>query len=240
MDYFNYIEIILLVILLIILVKISMTPASYPGTWKTAVRAKKVPAHLIRLLRTYPDKQRFFIFWLQIKRIQDQNIEGDFAELGVYKGESARLINAMAPGKRLHLFDTFEGFDEKDLKNEKGEASTYTKANFADTSVETVKQRLHHDKMLVFHPGYFPETAKKIPDQKYAFVNIDVDLYNPTLAGLQYFYPRLSKGGVLILHDYNAKWPMLMKAIDDFVRTIPENPALLPDRNNSLMIVKNN
>ena len=50
--------------------------------------------------------------------------------------------------------------------------------------------------------GYFPATTKDIED-KFAFVSIDTDLYEPILAGLQYFYPRLNSGGYIFIHDYN-------------------------------------
>ncbi|MDZ7741343.1 MAG: TylF/MycF/NovP-related O-methyltransferase [Bacteroidota bacterium] len=239
MDYFTYIEIILLIVLLIMLLRISLTPSAYPAAWKEAVKNKEVPASLIRMLRTYPDKQRFFVLWLQISRIRKEKIEGDFAELGVYKGDSARLINAMAPERKLHLFDTFDGFKDEDLKMESGEAATYTPSNFADTSMETVKERLGNPKQLVFHPGYFPASTHELEEKKFAFVNIDLDLYKPTKAGLEYFYPSLSRGGIILIHDYNRKWPMLMKAVDEFLDSIPENPVLLPDRDNSLAIVKN-
>ncbi len=239
MDYFNFIEIVLLITLLIILVRISMMPAAYPVSWKEAVKKKEVPAALVRLLRSYPDKQRFFILWMQIRRIQNEQIHGDFAELGVYKGDSARLINAMAPERKLHLFDTFDGFRDDDLKMESGEAATYTHSNFADTSVETVKEKIGNTSQLIFHPGHFPTSTRELESKKFAFVNIDVDLYRPTKAGLEYFFVRLNPGGVILLHDYNGKWPMLMKAVDEFLESIPESPVLLPDRDNSLAIVKN-
>ena len=75
--------------------------------------------------------------------------------------------------------------------------------------------------------------------EQYALVNIDADLYNPIKAGLEYFYSRLSPGGVLIVHDYNPDWEGAMKAVDEFTAGIPETPVPLPDMNTSIMIVKN-
>jgi len=69
-------------------------------------------------------------------------------------------------------------------------------------------------------------------------VNIDADLYVPTKAGLEFFYPRLNKGGAIFIHDYNDKWPGVMKAVEEFLHMIPETPFIIPDRDGTVVIVK--
>ena len=194
---------------------------------------------LIRIFKSYPDKQRFILFWLQMQRIQACKLDGDLAELGVYKGDTAQILHLMAPEKRIHLFDTFTGFDEADLINEKGEAATYTPQHFADTSLEKVKMKLGQSKNIFFYPGKFSEQSSKASSINFCFVSIDVDLAKPTADGLRFFYERLVDGGVIIVHDYNPKWPALMEAVNEFVKQIPENPVLIPDKDTSLVIVKN-
>jgi O-methyltransferase len=54
----------------------------------------------------------------------------------------------------------------------------------------------------IIKKGYFPETAHEFEDT-FAFVSIDVDLYEPIYNGLAYFYPRLERGGYIFIHDYN-------------------------------------
>ncbi|MEA3479130.1 MAG: TylF/MycF/NovP-related O-methyltransferase, partial [Bacteroidota bacterium] len=56
--------------------------------------------------------------------------------------------------------------------------------------------------------------------------------------GLEYFYPRLSAGGIIIIHDYNGKWKGAMQAVDEFLETIPEQLIPIPDIDNSVMILK--
>jgi O-methyltransferase len=68
---------------------------------------------------------------------------------------------------------------------------------------------------------------------------MDADLYNPTRAGLELFYPLLSPGGVMMVHDYNHKWPGITRAVDDFAGKIPENLVILPDTNGTVMIIRN-
>ena len=208
-----------------------------PKAWQDAVRNGRISKSLQKLEKNYPDKVRFFNFWFQAERLKKENVKGTFAELGVYKGDSAQLLHLMDSNRAFHLFDTFEGFKEKDLVNETGKAATYTTRNFADTSIEKVKARLN-DGQFRFHKGYFPGTTLGLENESFALVNMDVDLYNPTKAGLEFFYPRLAPGGVIIVHDYNPDWPGIMKAVDDFSNTIKEPLVALPDQDSSVMILK--
>lgn len=239
-----------------------------PVEWEQRRKQLLLDPGLMRLEKRYPDKVRFFNWWFQVERLKRDGVPGDFAELGVYKGESAKLLHRMDPSRTFHLFDTFEGFKEEDLAGETGEAATYTTRNFADTSVEAVRRYLGASDKFVFHVGRFqpssskfavpgsqfpeeelnPETRTPKPQidrelrtanrELFALVNLDVDLYAPTKAGLEYFYPRLSPGGVIFIHDYNYKWPGIINAVDEFVATIPETLILVPDMETTGMIVR--
>ena len=210
-----------------------------PKAYQAAVKNGSVSQVLKKAEKRYPDKVRFFNFWFQVERLKKDEVKGAFAELGVYKGDSAFLLHQMDNARTFHLFDTFEGFQSKDLTSETGKAATYTASNFADTSIQNVKKRLSGSK-FIFHQGYFPETTKGLESERYALVSMDADLYNPTKAGLEYFYPRLSPGGVIIVHDYNPDWPGIMKAVDDFAATIPEPIVPVADVDSSVMIFKVN
>lgn len=253
MSLFQLISSILVLVVLILLVRYAwgiFFDTNYrPVEWEHARKQGLIKKELIRLERNYPDKVRFFNWWFQVERLKRDGVPGDFAELGVYKGESAKIIHLMDPSRIFHLYDTFEGFKEEDLENETGEATTYTTRNFADTSLETARRYIAGNDNLVFHPGRFPESivvsrqslVKKIDSNDYrlfSLVNLDADLYNPTKAGLEFFYPLLSPGGVIIIHDYNFKWPGIKKAADEFAATIPETLIMVPDMEGSVMIVR--
>jgi len=211
-----------------------------PPAWEHARKEGWLSRELLKASQNYPDKIRLYNFWLQIQHIIKDNIKGDFAELGVYKGDSARLLHLMAPDRTFHLFDTFEGFTGKDLQPETGKAATYSSKDFADTSINKVVKNIggNPDKLKI-HVGYFPQSADGLEETTYALVNMDADLYNPTKAGLEYFYPRLSPGGVIFVHDYNDTWEGLIKAVNEFAATIPEKLILVPDLDSTVMIVKN-
>jgi O-methyltransferase len=141
---------------------------------------------------------------LMANEIHDKKIPGAVAEFGVYRGDFAKYINRAFPGKKLYLFDTFEGFDNRDIKTELEHNFSTGEQDFSKTSVELVLKKMRHKENCVIKKGYFPETAEGIDDY-FSFVSIDVDLYEPMYKGLHYFYDRLSSGGYIMLHDYNNK-----------------------------------
>jgi O-methyltransferase len=135
--------------------------------------------------------------------IIEKNILGCVAELGVFKGEFARLINTLFPGRTLYLFDTFEGFDHRDVKIEiENGFSAAKKQDYYNSSVELVMDKMKYPESCIVKKGYFPETVTGV-EEKFVFVSIDVDLYEPIYNGLLFFYPRLQPGGYIFVHDYN-------------------------------------
>jgi O-methyltransferase len=209
-----------------------------PAEWRHRVKNSQISRELAAAEKKYPDKVRFFNLWFQAERLKKEKIPGSFAELGVYKGDTARILRLLDPDRPLHLFDTFEGLPEKDLARETGEAAAYTSERFSDTGIRKVKERIGDTANVHFHPGYFPETTKGLDDELFALVSIDADLYNPTLSGLQFFYPRLPPGGVIIVHDYNYKWEGARRAVDEFAQNIPESLVPVADMESSVMIVR--
>ena len=239
---FQVINYLLILVLLILFIRylwiIYVNRDGTPVQWQEAVKRGEVSPRLKRLERHYSDKARFFSWWHQVERLRSEKVPGCFAELGVYKGASAAILHHMDPARTFHLFDTFSGFTPGDLLNETGEAATYTPAHFSDTSVASVRKKIAGNDNVQFHTGYFPDTALDFTAQV-ALVNIDTDLYNPTWAGLELFYPLLPPGGVIFVHDYTWKWPGIVKAVDEFSKTIPEPLIHLQDIDGTVMIIRN-
>lgn len=147
------------------------------------------------------------------------SVPGNVAEVGVFRGDFALCINVAFPGDPLYLFDTFEGFPESDVQSEMGNPASETH-KYDATSVEYVLSRLPHPERAVIRKGYFPDTAVGLPDG-FKFVNLDLDLYAPTLAGLRLFYPNMVNGGVLLVHDYfSDAYPGVKRAVAEFERDI--------------------
>lgn len=140
------------------------------------------------------------------------------AEGGCYQGDFAKEINRCFPDKKLYLFDTFAGLDERDTKTEHAEGfSIFEKSHLSRTSAELVMQKMYFPEKVEIRAGYFPETVKGLENEKFFFVNLDFDMYAPTLAGLQFFYERLVKSGVILIHDYyNPGYKGIKAAVDDY------------------------
>ena len=125
-----------------------------------------------------------------------QKVRGDMAEVGVAYGASARLIADHSPERPLHLFDTFDGLPAPGS----GDSPKFVAGQFK-SSLEDVRRYLSA-RNVYFYQGLFPSTAGPVEDKVFSFVHLDVDLYESTLASLEFFYPRLSPGAILISHDY--------------------------------------
>ena len=181
------------------------------------------------------DLARFYTIYLNVNQVLEDRVPGDFVELGVYKGNSAKLLASLGrrQNRHLYLFDTFTGFDSRDLRG----MDSGTRNDFADTSLKTV-QKLVGTEGVTYVPGFFPDSTSQIEmPERIAIAHIDCDLYEPMKAGLEWFYPRLSTGGILLLHDYSSGyWPGAKRAIDEFFEKRPEKPVLAADKSGTALI----
>ncbi len=167
------------------------------------------------------------------------HLDGDFAECGVYKGGTAFLIalNMKANSKNhkeLHLFDTYSGMPE--AANE--DQSHHKKGDYNDTSSEAVKNYLKEFPFVILHPGLIPKTFDSVKSKKFAFVHIDVDIYQSIKDCCEFFYERMTKGGIMIFDDYGFQGYELAakKAVDDFFIEKSEIPITL--RNGQCLVLK--
>lgn len=155
------------------------------------------------------DYTRYRTFELCADEILNSGVKGSAAEVGVYQGFFAKLINKKLPQKNLYLFDTFESFDQNEFENDKfmqKDAMCFRndpKSMFSDTSVDFVLKNMPHPKKCIVKKGFFPETATDCEEETFCFVSIDVDLFDAIYNSLEFFYPRLAKGGYIFIHEYN-------------------------------------
>ena len=184
------------------------------------------------------DYVRYSTLELCYQEITEKNIRGNVAELGVYKGDFARRLNLLFSDRTLYLFDTFEGFDKRDINTELNNEFSKGNQDFTNTNVEDVMSKMRFPEKCVIKKGFFPETATGLNDT-FCFVNIDTDLYDPILNGLDFFYPRLEQGGFIFVHDFNndnykgARQAVLKYCNENKIGYIP-----LPDNCGTAVITK--
>ena len=146
--------------------------------------------------RCYLDSEEKYTIYSALKSIE--YLDGDIAEVGVYKGGSAKILCEMKGNKQVFLFDTFEGLP-KTRSDENVQEGWLN-----NTTLESVKEYLSEYDNVFYFKGIFPKTAEKISDKKFSFVHLDTDTYQSTLDSLHFFWPKLTNGGRIISHDYNA------------------------------------
>ena len=170
---------------------------------------------------------RFYSLQQLVHYVLEKKIAGDFVECGVWKGHSAYLISKIISKsglkKRLYIFDSFEGGLSKKVEKDLSSIFKLTQKEheeqskfFASLEIE-VRRCLKDFNFVSLYKGWIPEQFYQVDKETFSFVHIDVDLYEPTLDTLKFFFPKLSKGGVIVCDDYNFhNFPGAKKAFDEF------------------------
>jgi O-methyltransferase len=154
-------------------------------------------------------------------------LEGAFAEVGVYRGASARLICEAKGDKRLHLFDSFECMAPAADASRNG-----CRLGPARSHLDSVREFLRGYRNVHFHKGAFAESARLLEEGTYAFVHFDVDSRDSTRECLEHFYPRLVCGGMILSLDYG--WAS--GARDAFDEFFADKPERIVDRTDCMLV----
>jgi hypothetical protein len=154
-------------------------------------------------------------------------LEGALAECGVYQGASAlalcraaRAHDAGFTGARFHLFDSFAGLaapSAADMVSLPGGERAAVAPGSLAADEATARKALAEFPQARFHKGWIPQVFGELPEARWAFVHVDVDFHDATLACLEYFYPKLVPGGVMLCDDYGSAWfPGAFRAWDRY------------------------
>jgi len=159
-------------------------------------------------------------------------VPGDSAEAGVYAGASSWLIcdALQGAGKRHHAFDSFAG-----LSTPVGADGDYWTPGDMSIDARYARERLSTFDAEV-HEGWIPGVLGSADVDRLCFVHIDVDLYEPTLATLEWLYPRLSAGGLVVCDDSGfLTCPGARRAIDEFMSG-RSDPVLEPPTGQTVIL----
>jgi hypothetical protein len=177
---------------------------------------------------------------------------GPIAECGVFRGFSAVAMNMLVSKKKsdalnqIYLIDSFEGLSEpveedwillNTNENKSAKGPAMAKGHFA-TPIEMVQKNFENVKNVKLVKGWIPDAFENLPEELWSFVHLDVDLYKPILDSLEYFYPRMNKGGIIINDDYKSVlFPGAGKAWREFFEKKNESYLIL-DTGQSIFIKK--
>lgn len=157
----------------------------------------------------------------QIKKIK--NVSGDILELGVFKGSSlARIIlyrNLLNIKKKIYGFDVFSKLKktkkDKDFDDYKNWSLKLGKVPSKKTLKFNLSKR-NLQKNVYLIDGDIRKTLSKNIPKILSFVNLDLDIYDPTKHCLPILWSFLNKGGLILLDNYKA-FPGETKAVNEFV-----------------------
>jgi predicted O-methyltransferase YrrM len=154
---------------------------------------------------------------------------GDTAECGVFQGASSYLIaeanRLRGRGERHHGFDSFEGLS----RPRACDGDYWTEGALSSGEGVARRNLSEYGDAVSLYSGWIPDRFSEVADLAFRFVHIDVDLHDPTRACLEFFYPRLVPGGVLVCDDYLfLSCPGATIAVDQFLFDKPEKMIGLP------------
>jgi predicted O-methyltransferase YrrM len=154
---------------------------------------------------------------------------GEVAECGVFRGASAfliaRALRRNGGGRRLHLFDSFAGLSAP----EAADGGYWAAGILACRREDAAANLAEFADLVAFHEGWIPERFTEVGDSRFCFVHLDVDLLQPTRAALEFFYPRMVAGGLILCDDYGFETcPGARQAMDAFFADRPEPVVHLP------------
>ena len=155
-----------------------------------------------------------------------RNVPGDTVECGVYRGASSSVIceenESSSFSKKHHIFDSFEGLSEPDAQD----GNHWTQGDLFCGLAE-VKRNLSQYKNVNYYQGWIPDRFPEVSRERFSLVHIDVDLFQPTLDSLAFFYERMQQGGIIICDDYGiSNCPGATSAVDGFL--LDKKEKMLP------------
>lgn len=154
---------------------------------------------------TLVDKYRCYELWQLVS--ETAGLQGALIEIGVWKGGTGALITQKAKlmgiGDPVYLCDTFSGVVKAGTND-----STYRGGEHADTSEETARTllaRLNLENARILK-GIFPDdTGRRVTESKFRFCHVDVDVYQSARDVVEWLWPKLVVGGIVVFDDYGFK-----------------------------------
>ena len=152
------------------------------------------------------------------------SLDGNVVECGCWRGlsayQTASILQKNSFSNTFYIFDSFEGlskFEEEDTPLSGLEDEESRRKEFA-CGEDIVKENLKEFNFIDYKKGWIPTRFSEVEDEKFSFVHIDVDMYQPILDSFEFFYKRMVVGGVIVFDDYGFTYfPGAKKAVDEFM-----------------------
>ena len=176
----------------------------------------------------FPKQLRFHSLMQITRKIISNDKIYDFAECGCWRGHSSYLISKMIEESNknisFHIFDSFEGLsistpEDKDFFHKDEKFKNWLTKHFSSSESFVKNEVLGAFDFIKTYKGWIPSRFSEVENKQFSLVHVDVDLYQPTLDSLDFFFPRLVKGGAIICDDYNcSEFPGAKDAWDKYFK----------------------
>jgi O-methyltransferase len=163
-----------------------------------------------------------------VEDVLEHNVPGDFIEAGTWRGGAAIFLRALLKAHRVEdrsvwVADSFEGLPSPDVDKYPADAGDYDFTSpVLAVPLEQVKLNFARfgllDDHVQFVKGWFRDSLPKLRDKQWSVIRLDGDMYESTMDGLQFLYPKLSIGGYVIIDDYGGL-ECCRNAVHDFRNT---------------------
>lgn len=148
--------------------------------------------------------------------------QGDFVELGCYKGDTSLLLAEVLKGtdKKLWIYDSFEGLPEKSEADESALGMNFKGGELYVTKREVKGRFLRAGLPVpVIKKAWFNELLDGDLPKEIALAFLDGDFYESIRDSLKLVESKMAEGGIIVVHDYqNPALPGVAKAVDEWVR----------------------
>ena len=162
---------------------------------------------------SFSKKLRLYSLMQLVKKTLSQSLSNDFVECGCWRGHSSFVISSLIKQKKnsinFHIFDSFEVLSESvkeddEFFNKEKKYKEFMTSHFRSSEKFLKNEVLKEFDFVKTYKGWIPSRFSEVKDLKFSFVHIDVDLYQPTLDCLEFFFPKLVSGGIIVCDDYNS------------------------------------
>jgi hypothetical protein len=218
--------------------------AVYPsGARRYRTGSGNAPVTLLKFLGIADASYRDGFYTLS-RAVEEMPKDGAvLAECGVYRGSTLlgmanRLRDLGAKDFHLIGFDSFEGFPQPSPDDALSDGTYHpqaTKGFFSDARYDDLQHRvelLGFQNEITLVKGYFENTLGQFADRRFSLVHLDCDLYDSYMTCLNFFYPRMRRGGYMVFDEYDfcaSIYPGAQKAIDSFLSDKPEKIQRFPE-----------
>ncbi len=171
---------------------------------------------------------RHYMLQQMVQHVMEKGVTGDVVECGCWKGHSSFLIASILDGHgfsgEFSIFDSFEGgLSDKSVEDANARVAmdadqvAEEKQHFASTE-DQLHYVLKPFSFYKLYKGWIPDRFSEVEERRFAFVHIDVDLYQPILDALEFFYPRMDRGGVIVVDDFGfTQFPGAKASVQKFL-----------------------